>query len=117
MGEGDNGGNGGLGGTSTPLTPEDRAIKRQELWSADPSQFIHISELVIGTRLLSNGQLQCIVGMPNQLLLEMSCTRIQYEVNKLLTILEVEARRAATPAIVPAKGGIMNFARNRLGGK
>ncbi len=108
---------GGNGEVKAPLTPEERAIKRQDLWSANPEQFIHISELVIGTRVLSNGQLQCIVGMPNQLLLEMSGTRISYEINKLLMIMETEARKAATPKVTPVKGGMMNFARNRLGGK
>ncbi len=95
---------------SAPLSTEERAIKRRKLWDSNPDDFIHISEIVIGTRVLSNGQLQCIVGMPNQLLLEMSCTRIQYEVNKLLTVLETQARRKS---IVPVKGGIMNFVRNR----
>ncbi|MEK7140319.1 MAG: hypothetical protein AAB815_00885 [Patescibacteria group bacterium] len=108
---GDNGG--ASGGAGEPLTPEERSIKRQELWSSNPEDFIHISEIVIGTRVLSNGQLQCIVGMPNQLLLEMSCTRIQYEVNKLLTILEAEARRAAASKVMPAKGGVMDFVRRR----
>ena len=114
MDGGNNGGNGGLGGdplsTPLPLTPEERAIKRRKLWEANPDDFIHISEIVIGTRVLSNGQLQCIVGMPNQLLLEMSCTRIQYEVNKLLAVLETQARRAS---IVPVKGGILNFVRGK----
>ncbi len=110
-------GEGGVIGGSAPLSPEDRAIKRRKLWDANPDDFIHISEIVIGTRVLSNGQLQCIVGMPNQLLLEMSGTRISYEINKLLMIMETEARKAATPKVTPVKGGMMNFARNRLGGK
>lgn len=109
MGEGDN----GKVVPSTPsasITPEERAINRQKMWSVNPDEFIHISELVIGTRVLPSGQLQCVVGMPNQLLLEMSGTRIQYEINKILTVLEAEARKKQ---IVPASGGIMNFVRRK----
>lgn len=104
---------GGNGGTKAPLTPEGRAVKRQELWAADPDEFIHISEMIIGTRVLSSGQVQCVVGMPDQLLLEISAARIQYEIFKILGVLETQARQKQ---VVPVSGGIMNFVRGR-GGK
>src|SRR3990167_9535794 len=113
MGEGKDGGDNGAASPPTALTQEEITIKRQKLWSDNPDEFIHISELVIGTRVLPSGQLQCVVGMPNQLLLEMSGTRITYEINKILMALETKARREAQPSIIPAKGGIMNFVRRK----
>ena len=100
--------------SDTPLTPEERAIKRQKLWSVNPDEFLHISELIIGTRVLPSGQVQCVVGMPNQLLLEISGTRIAYEINKILKALEMKARAEATPKIIKSgNGGIMNFVRRK----
>lgn len=92
------------------LSQEERVIKRRKLWEENPDDFIHISELVIGTRVLASGQLQCIIGMPNQFLLEMSCTRIQYETQKVLAFLETEARKKQ---VMPVKGGIMDFVRRK----
>lgn len=103
--------NNGNGEAKQPETPEERSIRRRKLWEENPDDFIHVSELVIGTRVLSSGQIQCIVGMPNQLLLEMSCTRINYEVHKILLHLEMEARKREI--VAPPKGGIINFARRR----
>lgn len=114
------GGNGeGKGGTGSPLTPspsispEERAVKRQEMWSANPDGFIHISELIIGTRVLPSGAVQCVVGLPNQLLLEISGTRIQYEINKILMIQETEARKRQVVPVKNLPGGIFNFVRNK----
>lgn len=96
-----------------PVTPEERAIKRGKLWADNPEDFIHISEIVIGTRVLPSGQVQCVVGMPNQLLLEISFTRIQYEINKILMIQETEARKRQVVPIKNVPGGIFNFVRNK----
>lgn len=102
--------NGGVGDIKQiPLTPEELAIKKREAFNKNPDEFIHLSELVIGTRVLSNGQIQCIVGNPNQLLLEISVGRIQYEVFKTLMVIE----RASQSKIVQPKHGIMDFVRRR----
>ena len=97
----------------TPATPEELAIKKREAFNANPDEFIHISELIIGTRLLSSGQVQCVIGQPRQLLLEISGTRIQYEINKVLMALETKARREDAAKVQPVKGGIMNFVRRK----
>ena len=89
-----------------------RKAKRQELWDKDPESFIHMSELVIGTRLLSSGHLQCVVGVANQMLLEVSATRVQYEAHRVLAAIEAKAKEEAKAKIVKP-GGIMNFSRKR----
>ncbi len=89
-----------------------RKAKRQELWDKDPESFIHMSELVIGTRLLSSGKLQCVVGVANQMLLEVSVTRARYEARRVLAALEARAREEAKPKVVPVNE-YMNFARGK----
>ena len=71
-----------------PPTEEERKLARKKLMEEKPEEFLHLSEIIVGTRLLASGQVQCIVGTTNQLLLEISSTRINYEVHKLLMILE-----------------------------
>ena len=102
----DNGGN----EQKEALTPEEIAANKRKAFENNPDEFIHVSEIIIGTRVLSNGAVQCILGNPNQLLLEISVSRIQYEVIKTLMILE----RAKQPKIIkPKGGGIMDFVRRK----
>ena|SRR3990167_1021395 len=91
------------------LTPEEIAINKRKAFENNPDEFIHVSEIIIGTRVLSNGAVQCIIGNPNRLLLEISMSRIQYEVIKTLMILE----QAGQPKIIKPKGGIMDFVRRK----
>ena len=50
----------GNGGAASP-TPEELAFKKREAFNANPDEFIHIPELIIGTRLLPSGQVQCVI--------------------------------------------------------
>ena len=105
------------GGTEKeePLTPEELAIKKREAFNRNPDDFFHFSEIIIGTRILVDGSIQCLIGQPKQLLLEASLGRINYEVNKCLQILEQRARIEASKGIVQPKHGIMDFVRKKHG--
>lgn len=99
----------------TYLTPEELLIKKREAFDKNPDDFFNFSEIIIGTRILVDGSIQCLIGHPKQLLLEASLGRIQYEVNKCLMILEQKARVEAEQKVVQSRHGIMDFVRRKNG--
>lgn len=85
----------------------ERVIARRKKFEESPEEFIHLSEIVIGTRLLPDGGLQCVIGVGEQLAIEASLSKIQYEGMKVLSLIE----RSKQPKVKAVKGGIMGFVR------
>lgn len=94
----------------------ERSIEqRVEHFRQNIDEYIHIGELIVGTRRTDKG-IACLVSDAHRSELEVSMARIIYEVNKRISYMEFIHEQSKQGKILTpgnGKGGMFNFIRGR----